>query len=107
MNYTMKKNKNQLRTYEVGSYVYKIHHNNRNKLNILYDGPYEIIKKINDLCYQIKLVDNENAPSLLVNVRQLKPFISPKDDIINADKAYRTIQDIVKEFKSITSAQRT
>src|SRR3984957_7002994 len=65
----------KLRTYDIGNLVYKQKFARDNKLDIIYDGPYEIMRKINNLCYQIRLCDNEKAPLNLANVRQLKPFI--------------------------------
>jgi hypothetical protein len=91
--------KNKLRSYDIGNLVYKLQEGTRNKLEILYDGPYEVMKKINDLCYQIKLADVENSPLLLVNIRQLKPYIQNAED-------GKSINEVVKEFKSIVTARK-
>ena len=99
-------NKSKLRVYDVGNLVYKAKSVRLNKLDIIYDGPYEIMKKINNLCYQIRLCDSEKAPLILVNVRQLKPFIDEDVEISTAVKTRQMIQDLAKEDQSVTRARR-
>ncbi|HVW99996.1 MAG TPA: DDE-type integrase/transposase/recombinase [Candidatus Babeliaceae bacterium] len=99
-------NKEKLRTYEIGDLVYKIKNNRKNKLEPLYEGPYVILKKINDLCYQIRLADSDKAPMALANVRQLKPFVDDNLKIETAVTANQKIDDIMKEFRSIVKLRK-
>lgn len=99
-------NTHKIRIYDVGDLVYKAKYTRKNKLEPLYEGPYVIVKKINDLCYQIKLRDNDLAPLLLANIRHLKPFIDESEKIIDATQARNTIDDIMKEFNSISQYRR-
>jgi transposase InsO family protein len=101
-------NTSKIRTYDIGDMVYKKKYKSKkkNKLTPLYEGPYVIIKKINDLCYQIKLADNDLAPSLLVNIRYLKPFIEESPVIKDAKMARKTIDQIMQEFDSIVQYHR-
>ena len=99
-------NQSKLRVYEVGDLVYKVKNDRKNKLDILYEGPYIIMKKINDLCYEIRLLDSDKAPLVLVNIRQLKPFINESDQIETANSANNTIDDIMKEFRSMVKLRK-
>jgi hypothetical protein len=100
-------NKQKLRSYEIGDMVYKIKSARRNKLDVLYEGPYVIQKRINDLCYQIRLADSDKAPIVLANIRQLKPFIDRDAKIETAATANKKIDDIMKEFRSIVKLRKT
>ena len=99
-------NKQKLRSYEIGDMVYKIKSARRNKLDVLYEGPYVIQKRINDLCYQIRLADSDKAPIVLANIRQLKPFIDRDAKIETAATANKKIDDIMKEFRSIVKLRK-
>ena len=65
-------NKDRLRAFNVGDLVYKkkSRDKRKNKLDVLYEGPYTIQKKINNLCYQVKLTNSDTAPLVLANIRQ-------------------------------------
>ncbi|HVX01066.1 MAG TPA: RNase H-like domain-containing protein, partial [Candidatus Babeliaceae bacterium] len=93
-------NSDKIRLYNIGDLVYKARYTRKNKLTPLYEGPYTVIKKINDLCYQIKLADNDLAPTLLVNIRQLKPFIDANKRITTADEARKSIDEVMRDFNS-------
>ncbi|MGH2613326.1 MAG: DDE-type integrase/transposase/recombinase, partial [Rhabdochlamydiaceae bacterium] len=99
-------NTNKIRVYEVGDMVYKARYKKKNKLFPVYEGPYVIIKKINDLCYQIKLADNDLAPLLLVNIRHLKPFVSVAEEVRTAKEARKSIDEVMREFHSIMQQRR-
>src|SRR3984957_8408334 len=90
----------------IGNLVYKQKFARDNKLDIIYDGPYEIMRKINNLCYQIRLCENEKAPLILANVRQLKPFIDENPEISTAVKTRQMIKNLAKEDQSVTRARR-
>lgn len=44
------------------------------KLGPKYRGPFQIIDKINDLNYKIKLILNNKETNDIVHVRRLKPY---------------------------------
>jgi hypothetical protein len=93
-------NEHRIRVYNVGDLVYKAKNARQNKLEQLYDGPYTVKKRINDLCYMVQLTDMETSPLILANIRQLKPFIQLRSDIKTAAKANKEISDIMKDFDS-------
>lgn len=101
-------NNEKLRSFNVGDLVYKMKSKNqrKNKLDLLYEGPYTIQKKINNLCYQMKLTDSETAPLVLANVRQLKPYINADMVIHDASSATKAIDDIMKEFREIVKLRK-
>lgn len=99
-------NKNKLRTYAIGDMVYKLKPSRQNKLDVLYEGPYIVQKKINNLCYQLRLADSDKAPLVLANIRQLRPFTDRDTKIETADAANRKIEDIMKEFRSVVKLRK-
>jgi hypothetical protein len=101
-------NNEKLRNFNVGDLVYKMKskYQRKNKLDLLYEGPYTIVKKINNLCYQMKLTDSETAPLVLANIRQLKPYINVEVVVHDATSANKTIDDIMKEFREIVKLRK-
>jgi len=99
-------NNDKVRNYDIGDLVYKMKNRRQNKLDVLYEGPYVIQKKINDLCYQIRLEDSDTAPLVLVNIRQLKPYINQHTNIETAESANRAIDDIMKEFRNVVKLRK-
>jgi len=99
-------NNDKVRNYDIGDLVYKMKNRRQNKLDVLYEGPYVIQKKINDLCYQIRLEDSDTAPLVLVNIRQLKPYINQHTNIETAESANRAIDDIMMEFRNVVKLRK-
>ena len=50
--------------------------------------------------------DSDTAPLILVNIRQLKPYINQHANIETAESANRTIDDIMKEFRNVVKLRK-